>query len=405
MPSRLLRVLARLSTFLIMLVTAEWLILNVIFATQYIWGIDLLGLVKYAPYISRVDVSAANTLIFFLTGLFLFTGTRRYCAASVSKAELAKIRDPHFPFPSRFKVVLVQLGLLGTVFAFIIAFNRLAGASPEAQHRYDPALLVVPLGAALWSTFAGIAFAYIIVPAIQRLFSFLLRTPSATTSASQDVNSVVDSFASLKKQVTATSDELGYLNEKLGRVESQLDSIGQSPLLLSIENATGAANAAVQAVDALKLAGTDMAVAANTITEATSSQCHEVKTVREDMAILSRIVTQQSQTIAAQITATGQLEHELRATALVIRELIMTSKSLSAEVTTDFRSASEQLRNSSSEIRALTAAIKVSQHSGAQITGSQNQGSGKNSNGAWRWNPLVLIGSAWSKSFGNGRRV
>lgn len=404
MPSRLARAGAVLVTFAALLVTAAWLLLNVVFATKYISGVDVLELAKYAPYISRVDVSAANTLIFFLTNLFLFIGTVRYCAACGDPSKLQRICNPHFPFPLRFKVLLVQLGLLGTVFAFIIAFNRLAGSSAEAQHRYDPALLVVPLGAALWSTFAGIAFAYIVVPAIQKLFSSLLRVDSDAGDVARDVRDVAESFVSLKGQIVDTCDQLGRVNERLERTESQLSAIGQSSLLASVHKLGDVAAATAQAANSLKSTGTDFLAAAGTITEATSGLRHELRTIHEDITALSRALAQQNQTTTAQVTASGQLEQEIRSAARIAVELLTALKAVSTELPKNIHNVGEQLKTANAEVRALATLIGISRRSRAQITGTHVVDLRKNGNGTWRWNPMVLINSFWSKSFRNERR-
>lgn len=149
-----MRKISKLAALGAVIVTGIWLILNIVYAVKYIWGIDPTRLGGFAPYISQVDISAANTIIFFLTAWFVYRGIVRYEAVSEGKLAAARVCTPTFPFPVGFKTLLIQLGLLGTIFAFIIAFSRLSTSSPQQQHVYDQAILIVPLGAALWSSFA-----------------------------------------------------------------------------------------------------------------------------------------------------------------------------------------------------------------------------------------------------------
>ena len=62
-----MRAISKFAALGAVVITSVWLILNLIYAVKYIWGVDPTGLARMAPYISRVDISAANTIIFFLT--------------------------------------------------------------------------------------------------------------------------------------------------------------------------------------------------------------------------------------------------------------------------------------------------------------------------------------------------
>jgi hypothetical protein len=181
-----------------------------------------------APYISRVDISAANIIIFFLTAWFVHRGISLCEEVRRGKLNAARVWTLSFPFPQGFKTLLIQLGLLGTIFAFIIAFNRLAVSSPQEQHAHDQAILIVPLGAALWSSFAGVGFAFIVVPGIQKIFRSVLGVKPAREDGAHEIANLSNTLASFGTTAGATTQALEQLGERASAINQILANIGAS---------------------------------------------------------------------------------------------------------------------------------------------------------------------------------
>ena len=74
--------------------------------------------------------------------------------------------NPRFPFPSSYRSFFVQLGLLGTIFGFIVAFN---GLGPSGGFGSVDVVLTA-LGTALWSTFTALVLAYGTGPLLEWIF-------------------------------------------------------------------------------------------------------------------------------------------------------------------------------------------------------------------------------------------
>lgn len=177
-------------------------IINLALALHRITDVDL-GLDTLASYVSQapasisylvqVDLSTVTTLLFLIVAIFTTMGLERYAQIKKGRLVLNAEEKAHFPFWPTYKTLFVQLGLLGTLFAFIIAFgeaesfvdlpaqaNQATAASivagADVSSVSASSVLLSALGTALWSTFSAIFLAFIVCPfVIEKPFQYALR--------------------------------------------------------------------------------------------------------------------------------------------------------------------------------------------------------------------------------------
>jgi len=113
----------------------------------------------------RVDLSTITTFL-----LFTFTAYIAYGAFAVALGRWRAALSRTFPFRSNAVLSWVQLGLIGTLFGFLLLGFGLSNLQSRGSEE-TMNLLVAAFGTALLSTFTGVVLAYIAAPPVQRLFS------------------------------------------------------------------------------------------------------------------------------------------------------------------------------------------------------------------------------------------
>lgn len=170
--------------------------------------------------------------------LVTFTAARMLVAAVLLlAAPLATRRWSaiHFPFPEPYKVYYIQMGLLGTIVGFVLAF---AEVDPRADRQ--SLILLEALGTALWSTLTAIVLAYVLCPVVEALYrrvrdTVLPREPNDTRSAldllrartvatAEELDQLGASTRALAAASQALSSELGdrQIASRVARLETQL---------------------------------------------------------------------------------------------------------------------------------------------------------------------------------------
>ena len=147
-------------------------------------------------------------------------------------ASAARLSSIHFPFPAGYKTYYVQLGLLGTIIGFVIAFSDVEiGAERQAM------ILVEALGTALWSTLTAILLAYGVCPLVELVYQ-RLRWPQARVATDtrsalevlrQRTVDAADSLATLSDSANALSGDLSVrsLHGRIGRLEDALAHVAE----------------------------------------------------------------------------------------------------------------------------------------------------------------------------------
>lgn len=168
------------------------------------------------------------------------------------KINAERLDVEHFPFWSTYKTFFVQLGLLGTLFGFIVAFKQASGA----EGSYEPQIIFQALGTALWSTFSAILLAFVVCPVFfeKLLFGYLINVhrlfsvgKTIQSSVEEDIQTVSNRFHSLSERVSATVislekfttevnnlsvqkvlGELSFLQNELRTLKDQINSMEQN---------------------------------------------------------------------------------------------------------------------------------------------------------------------------------
>jgi hypothetical protein len=316
-----MRPTSKLAALGAVVVTGIWLVLNIIYAVKYIWGIDPTGLAGMAPYISRVDISAANTIIFFFTAWFLYRGICLYDAVCKGKLPVAKVWNPSFPFPQGFKTLLIQLGLLGTIFAFIIAFNRLSVSSPQGQHVHDQAILIVPLGAALWSTFAGVGFAFVVVPGIQKIFISLMAVKPPREDSAHEIANLSNTLASFGTTTGATTHAMQQMLERASAINQILANIGASDFRQTANELASGVSALVNTMPQVADSQVQLSNTVAVLTRSVGELRAEFQGARAQLATLNKALGQSAAHAEESRRSLASLEERVAANSTACRDL------------------------------------------------------------------------------------
>jgi len=136
-----------------------------------------LALVLPAPWIVfwkslSLDVSTVTSLVpllFFLSTTSALLAFFRPIQALQARVSRSRER---FPFSPDYQTTWVQLGLIGTLWAFLLLGNQLNTKQDPAQ---SVTILVTAFGTALLSTLAGVVAAYLLAPPTCSAYGWLVR--------------------------------------------------------------------------------------------------------------------------------------------------------------------------------------------------------------------------------------
>ena len=139
---------------------------------------------------------------------------------------------PRFPFPSAYKGYYIQIGLIGTIVGFVIAFSNI---NPSLQGQSE--VLLDALGTALWSTLTAITLAYVVCPLIEILFQGWLRVRTGYDANPDTLSAIealrlrtvsatesLDDFARSISALSADMDRL-QLKNRLNKLEQGLEEL------------------------------------------------------------------------------------------------------------------------------------------------------------------------------------
>lgn len=180
------------------------------------------------------DLSVVSPSLVAFTAACMVVAAAALAWFPVSAGRMTSV---HFPFPASYKTYYVQLGLLGTIVGFVIAFSDV---DPRAERQ--ALVLIDALGTALWSTLTAILLAYGVCPVVevvyQRLRQPTMLVPTDTRSAlellRQRTVDAAQSLGALTESASALSVELSVqqlqsriagLEETLGALGAQVDAL------------------------------------------------------------------------------------------------------------------------------------------------------------------------------------
>lgn len=109
------------------------------------------------------DASTVTSMIGLILSFYVLRAALGYFFRPAALPDQMAVSRESFPFPLRYQITWVQLGLLGTLWSFLLIGNQLKlGMDPVES----VTILVTAFGTALLSTFAGVVGAYIVAPLV-----------------------------------------------------------------------------------------------------------------------------------------------------------------------------------------------------------------------------------------------
>lgn len=190
---------------------------SIIMASELSTQSELSGILFH---LASIDKSTVTTALIFSFLFFIARGNYRiYQDGKKQKPSPALFRE-HFPFPMKYKTYFVQLGLWGTIFAFILAFSTQSSASGS----FDTAILFEALGTALWSTFSAITLAFIFCPPVEGIFSRAVKVnyPTFFKSPDKEIIKTANAIVKLSDKAELAAGKLTDLTKELNELHEEI---------------------------------------------------------------------------------------------------------------------------------------------------------------------------------------
>ncbi len=160
-----------------------------------------------------VDLSLVTPGLVLHAGYRLVSGSRGLFAASPSW-----VPEPTFPFPRPYKALYVNMGLLGTLVGFVIAFQN-----PSASLQTQAGVLMESLSTAVWSSLTAVALAYGLCPVCELVCQCPFRRPGPATNPFEALSASAASTASALERMADSASKLGHQAD-LFHLERELSS-------------------------------------------------------------------------------------------------------------------------------------------------------------------------------------
>ncbi len=172
---------------------------------------------------ASIDLSAVTPLVLVMFFLAIFWSGARLLRGTL-KAGQSQERAETQPFPENFETLWVQLGLIGTLWGFMLIglkMHNLQSSKTEADSQAVMEILLNSFGTALLSSFAGVVLAYIFAPPTIRLWRWVI----GMVTEESDISS---SIQLLNMRLTAMARGVSTLNESLQKLSAVMESLGKS---------------------------------------------------------------------------------------------------------------------------------------------------------------------------------
>jgi chromosome segregation ATPase len=236
--------------------------------------------------------------------------------------------------------------LLGTIFAFIIAFNRLSTSSPQQQHVYDQAILIVPLGAALWSSFTGVGFAFIVLPPVHKIFTRLLGVKPQRETNAHEIASLSNTLAFFGTTTGATTQALQHMLERTSAINQLLSSFAGSEARQMVNELVAGVSALVKVMAGIAESQSQLTNAVSVLGRGAAELRAEIQATRAPLSAINQALAQSAaqgeetrkmlsalqQSVAENNTASRETATRLAALDRRMSELSGTAAKLQAEM-------------------------------------------------------------------------
>jgi hypothetical protein len=153
-----------------------------------------------------VDLSTVTTLVLFITAACATSACWRLSSGEKSRWTGGE----SFPFWAGFQSSFVQLGLLGTIFGFIVAFH----SNRAELEGYDPMIIYSALGTSLYSTFFATVLAYVVAPAFLMPAFRMLRDRVLEPREHGQQGGLAGAMAQLSERVVEADGALAQLSDQ-----------------------------------------------------------------------------------------------------------------------------------------------------------------------------------------------
>ncbi len=190
------------------------------------------------------DLSSVTPLLLSLFFGWLLVSSVRSLSGLESRASLHQ-RYGTLPFPRSYEATWVQLGLIGTIWGFILIGWNLRSIERDAVSDVILQILLNAFGTALLSTFTGVVLAFVAAPPVIAWWNWLhdLEDPDP------DLNVAV---GRLTRQMSALGDRSNELSEKLRETQDDVKTV-TSELAGAISSLAEGIASVEEAVRSLKL--------------------------------------------------------------------------------------------------------------------------------------------------------
>jgi flagellar biosynthesis/type III secretory pathway chaperone len=189
-------------------------------------------------FVFMKDLSVASPALILITFLYVGYGT---LSLLFSSRDVRKPVSKRFPFPSPYQFYYVQIGLIGTIFGFVIAFSGI-DSKQAVDVEGQANILFQALGTALWSTLTAILLAYIVGPMlIEPVLKFLMRRHDGfyhldASAALERMTSRAESLSRSLEDLNGSVNGLEEMinNERIKVIEDRVSGLSEDLELVRV---------------------------------------------------------------------------------------------------------------------------------------------------------------------------
>lgn len=206
------------------------------------------GLMKRAAVFFEkisIDLSAVTPVILFM--FFLFPGLGGVKIFKVhKKPEPEHAFTESFPFPENYQTTWIQLGFIGTLWAFLIIGYRMA----KIKHLGGIELLdilIKAFGTALISTFVAVVMVYIVTPIVRNGYHrlFKLKIPPPLETVEERLNKLSEQLNKTTIELEETRDNISDMNDNLNACSASMNILQKKIIELSQTDIINGINAQI----------------------------------------------------------------------------------------------------------------------------------------------------------------
>jgi len=253
-----------------------------------------------------VDLSVVTPGLVVATGWYM---TRAALFLIWPGVPIAVPRGRRFPFPSPYKTYYIQMGLLGTIVGFVIAFWQVDVPTADQAVNFKSQssillaqsnILLAALGTALWSTLMAIVLAYLVCPVVEGMYQRLgtlrgiVMQPSQTPAVDQ-----------LQVRAAAAAQSLETLTQSVNALNANLDLHRLWTSLATLESAVQRLTTEVSEIRDT-IGGWEKKL------KALSDNISRIKKISIDLRKKNRSLNLQMRTLDSRVTAVERWEGRMK---------------------------------------------------------------------------------------------